>query len=143
MRTAWFNLYPIAPLFPPAPSGTDGWSSKNCQDETTRCLLLRLLVHALRKKNLPEGNVSNPLWSPKNQICRGLATKVCHSFIAFFFIIKPVLAYRCRGLVVEPGPGSLRVGVVTHQLPPTPNLPPSTTSGYHRVLAIFISTLCL
>ena len=130
MRTG--SIYIL--LFPPSLL-TDGWSSENCQDETTRCLLLCLLVHALRKKNLPEGNVSNPLWSPKNQICRGLTTKVCHNFIAFFFIIKPVLAYRCRGLIVEPGPCSLRVGVV---YPPAANCcppPPQSTTLYNKWLS--------
>lgn len=118
-----------APRFPLSVLLTDRWSSENWKDETTRCLLVHLLVHALRKKNLPQGNLSNLLSSPTNQVCHcELTTQVCHSFIALFFIIKPVLAYRCRGLVDL---GLAVSGWVwfAHlmQTPATPELPPSTS----------------
>lgn len=115
---------------------------------------MRLLVHALRKKNLPQGNLSNLLSSPTNQVChRELTTQVCHSFIALFFIIKPVLAYRCRDLVDL---GLAVSGWVwfAHLMLPRPSYHPLQASyhrilafhplqaGYHGILALFISSSC-
>lgn len=140
MRTDSVEFLLKAPWFPLSPVLlTDGWSSENWQDETTRCLLVRLLVHALRKKNLPQGNLSNLLSSPTNQVChRELTTQVCHSFIAFFFIItRPIIPVPCFG---RPGPGSLSqsgCGLPTNcKLLLPPSYHPLAFTGYLLCLLI-------